>query len=40
MPSKPKDIDKHHQLRDNHVIKWLKSDYAVWGGKTDHSTEW
>jgi len=40
MPSKPEAIDKHLQLRDNHLIKWLKSDYAVWEGETGHSTEW
>jgi hypothetical protein len=40
MRSKPEAIDKHWHLRDNHPIKWLKSDYTVWGGETDHSTGW
>jgi hypothetical protein len=40
MPSKPQAIDKHWHLRDNHFIKWLKSDYAEWEGEANHSTEW
>ena len=40
MPPEPRTIDKHRHLGDNHPEKWLKSDYAVWGGEIDHSTEW